>query len=107
MKWDKLAERQITKAQSEGQLAGLKGEGKPLPPAGHGDFAEEAGFRIMHEAGALPQEVKLRKALQAQARKLAATSEPVQRRREMATFAELQQKLAIQQEARKRYYSTK
>jgi hypothetical protein len=107
MKWSKLSEHQIRKAQAEGQLDNLKGAGKPLPPPGHGDFAEAAGFRIMAEAGALPQEVELRKALKAQAQKLAATTDPAERKREMAAFADLQQKLAIQEEARRKFYSTR
>lgn len=104
MKFSKLSERQILKAQAEGQLDNLKGAGKPLPPAGGGDYAEEAGFRIMAEAGALPKEVELRKAVQAQAQVLAATTDPEQRKAEMRKFAELTQALAIQEEARRKYY---
>lgn len=107
MKWRDLAERQIKKAQAEGQLDNLKGAGKPLPPAGDGDFAEQAGFRIMHEAGALPKEVELRKALQRQAQKMATLTDPDERKREMAIFAEIQQQLAIQEEARRKFYSTR
>ncbi|MHC0054822.1 DnaJ family domain-containing protein [Actibacterium sp. D379-3] len=107
MKLSQLSEHQIRKAQAEGQLDNLKGAGKPLPPPGHGDFAEEASFRIMAEAGALSQDVELRKALKAQAQKLAQTTDPEDRKREMAVFAEIQQKLAIQEEARRKFYSTR
>lgn len=105
MKFSKLSERQILKAQAEGQFENLKGAGMPLPAAGGGDYAEEAGFRIMAEAGALPKEVELRKALQAQAQVLRDTIDPEQRKEEMRKFAELQQALAIQEEARRKYYS--
>ena len=107
MKWRELTERQIKKAQAEGQLEGLRGAGKPLPAAGHGDFAEEAGFRIMAEAGALPKEVELRKALKAQAQKLQSLTNPEKRKAAMAKFAELQQLLNVQEEARRKYYSSR
>ncbi len=107
MKWRQLIERQILKGKAEGQLYDLKGAGKPLPPAGHGDMAEEAGFRIMAEAGALPKEVELRKALKAQAEHMKTLTDPKERRAAMAEFARLQQELGIQEEARKRYYSSK
>lgn len=104
MKFSSLAERQILKAQAEGQLDDLKGAGKPLGEADAGDFAEAAGFRIMAEAGALPKEVELRKAVEAQAKILKQTVEPVQRKEEMRKLADLQMKLAIQEEARRKYY---
>ena len=89
MRFDLLAERQIRKAQAEGQLDNLKGAGKPLPPVGDGDFAESAGFRIMAEAGALPLEIKLRKAVEALMQRLRAAAEPEERRRLMTELAEL------------------
>lgn len=104
MKFSQLSERQILKAQAEGQLDNLKGAGKPLPPISGGDQAEAAGFRIMAEAGALPKEVELRKAVQAQAQVLRDTTDPDQRKIEMRKFAELSQALAIQEEARRKYY---
>ncbi|GHG90846.1 DnaJ family domain-containing protein [Pseudodonghicola xiamenensis] len=104
MKFSKLSERQILKAQAEGQFDNLKGAGKPLPPVGGGDYAEEAGFRIMAEAGALPKEIELRKAVQAQAEVLKATTDPERRKEGMRKFAELTQALAIQEEARRKYY---
>ena len=102
MSFRRLTEHQIRKAQAEGQLEGLKGEGKPLRAAGHGDFAEEAGFRIMAEAGALPKEVTLRKAIKAQAEAMKDLTDPADRKAAMATFAKLEQELAIQVEARRK-----
>ncbi len=107
MKWTQLSERQILKAQAEGQLDHLKGVCKALPPAGDGDAAESAGFRIMAEAGALPREIELRKAVAAQAKVLAATTDPADRKREMAHLARLQLDLAIEEEARRKFYSTR
>ena len=63
MKFDKLAERQILKAQAEGQLDDLKGAGKPLSKKG-GNTSTAAGFRIMAEAGVVPREIELKKAVE-------------------------------------------
>ncbi|KAJ56412.1 molecular chaperone DnaJ [Actibacterium mucosum KCTC 23349] len=104
MKFRDLAERQILKAQAEGQLDDLKGAGKPLPPPGHGDFAEAAGFRIMAEAGAVPKEIELKKALKAKAQELQSLTDPADRKRAMAEFAAIQQDLHTQEEARRRFY---
>ncbi len=107
MRFDRLAERQILKAQAEGQLSNLKGAGKPLPPAGDGDAAEAAGFRTMAEAGALPLEIELRKAVEAQRARLREATDRYERKRLMADLAALQLKLAIQEEARRKFYSTR
>ncbi len=107
MKFSDLAERQIRKAQAEGQFDTLAGAGKPLPAAGDGDAAEAAGFRIMAEAGALPLEIELRKAVALQMTLLQATTDPDARKVEMARLADLQLRLAIQQEARRKFYNTR
>ena len=104
MKFRDLAERQILKAQAEGQLDDLKGGGKPLPPPGHGDFAEAAGFRIMAEAGAVPKEIELKKALKAKAQELQSLTDPAARKHAMAQFAAIQQELHTQEEARRKYF---
>lgn len=105
MKFSTLAERQILKAQAEGQFENLKGAGKPLKSGGAGHFVEEAGFRIMAEAGAIPEEVHLRKAIEAQTRVLRETTDPTARKEEMSKLADLQMRLAIQEEARRKYFS--
>ncbi len=64
----KLAERQILKSIAEGKLSGLEGEGKRLPDRPGDaliDTADAVGHRIMAEAGALPEEIKLKKQLKA------------------------------------------
>lgn len=100
MRFSDLAERQILKAQAEGQLDNLKGAGKPLA---HADASTEAvGFRIMAEAGALPREIQLRKAVEEQTRILQGSTEDA-RPRELAKLTDLQLRLAIEQEARRRF----
>ena len=61
--FDRLTEAQIRKAEAEGKLKNLEGEGRPLPHRPGDaliDPGEAVGFRIMAEAGALPEEVGLK-----------------------------------------------
>ncbi|WP_319823453.1 DUF1992 domain-containing protein [Thalassovita sp.] len=106
MRFDKLAERQILKARAEGQLEGLKGEGKPLNPQA-GDAAEAAGFRIMAEAGVLPREMELKKKCATLRETLAAETDPVRRKALMAELAEVEMRRAIEEEARKKFMRQK
>lgn len=100
-----LTESRIRKAEAEGQLSGLHGEGKPLPkrpgdaliPAG-----DAVGHRIMAEAGALPEEIKLKKALDAALAELNAATDAT-RRTALAKVADLQLRHAIAQEARRKF----
>jgi hypothetical protein len=104
--FDKLSERQVQKALAEGKLSGLKGEGKPLPvrpEAALVDPGEAVGYRIMHEHGALPEEITLRKALDAANAEWRAAEGDAAKRAAMARIAELQMKLSIAQDARKRF----
>ena len=105
MKFSFLSEYQIRKAEREGQLEDLKGAGKPLPKAGDGDFSENVGFRIMAEAGALPKEIELKREEEAQLKVLQATTDPEKRKSEMKKLADIQLRRAIQEEARRKYYS--
>ncbi|MEM7188054.1 MAG: DUF1992 domain-containing protein [Pseudomonadota bacterium] len=105
---NKLAERQILKAQAEGQLTDLPGQGQPLDATPDPDFAQSVGYRIMAEAGAVPEEVRLRKAVEAEARALQALSAdpataPAALKAAQARVADLQMKLSIQEEARRRF----
>ena len=104
MKFANLAERQIQKAKAEGRLEKLEGEGKPLPDRPH-DSADAAGMRIMAQAGVPPKEFELKKAVEAQL-KAVQTSHGADRKREMTKLADLQMRLAIEQEARRKFYST-
>ena len=103
MKFSQLAERQIRKAEAEGQLDNLKGAGKPLDLSEAAGSTEAIGFRIMAEAGAVPREVDLRRQVQAQQAILQATTDPEARKREMARLADLQLRLEIEAEARRRF----
>ena len=102
MRWDKLAEQQIRKAEAEGQFDNLKGAGKPLK-AESGESADAAGFRIMHEAGVVPREIELRKAVEALTAKLRTTPEGAERAAMLVELAEVQLRLDIEQEARRKY----
>lgn len=103
MKLPQLAEHQIRKAQAEGQFDNLKGAGKPLDLSEGAGSAEAIGFRIMAEAGAVPREVDLRRRVEAQLAVLQRTTDPEARRREMALLADLQLRLEIEAEARRRF----
>ncbi|WP_424944239.1 DUF1992 domain-containing protein [Aliiroseovarius crassostreae] len=105
MKWRDLAERQILKAKAEGQLDDLKGAGTPLKMEG-GNTTDAAGMRIMAEAGVLPREIELKKAVDAAKTALAETTDPVARKSAMARLADLELRLSIEQDARRKYYRT-
>ncbi|MCI2399046.1 DUF1992 domain-containing protein [Aliiroseovarius subalbicans] len=105
MKWRDLAERRMRKAEREGQLTGLAGEGKPLPHRPGDaliDPADAVGHRIMAEAGALPQEIELKKALDAARADLAHENAPEARKAKMAEIAKLEMRYNITAEARRR-----
>ena len=103
MKLSKIAEQRILAAEAEGKLANLKGAGKPLPDRGGGDHADAVGFRMMAEAGALPEEMRLKKEL-AEARKTLAAAEGGEAwRAASAVVADLEMRLSIQEEARRRF----
>ena len=105
MKPASLAERQILKAQSEGQLEGLEGEGKPLDRNARTD-SDAVGLRIMAEAGALPREVELRKAVDAQIKHLSGITDEAARKAEMQKLADLQLRLNIEVEARRKFFGS-
>ena len=94
----KAAERQILKAQAEGKLKNLKGEGKPLAAQSGG--ADAVGYRIMAEAGALPAEIIIRREIAALKAELASASDPTLRKKLMAGLADLEMRYAIAKEAR-------
>ncbi|GAB5448157.1 DnaJ family domain-containing protein [Gymnodinialimonas sp.] len=102
--FEKLAERHMRKAQAEGKLSGLAGEGKPLPDhpeAAHIDAAEAVGFRLMAEHGAVPEEIRLRQARDA-ARAAYQDAPEADKKAAMARLAEAEMKLSIVTEARMR-----
>lgn len=102
MKFSDMAERQILKAQAEGQLDNLKGAGKPLDLSGDGS-TDAIGFRIMAEAGALPREIQLRKAVAEQTKAMREAPDEATHKLEMKKLADLQLRLDIEQESRRRF----
>lgn len=103
---NRLVERQILKAIAEGKLKGLSGEGKPLPDrAGEAftDIATAVAGRMMAEAGALPEEFKIKKVLEAARQTYRDAEDPQARRVAMAMIADLQLRYNIAVEARRRF----
>jgi hypothetical protein len=107
MSWlNKLAERQIAKARAEGKLDHLAGTGKPLPDRPGDAFispGDAVGFRIMAEAGVLPQEITLKKQAAAQRAHLATLTDDGARKTAMAELARLEMQQAIAEEARRKF----
>lgn len=107
MSWfNKLAERQIARARAKGELDHLAGEGKPLPDRPGDAFisaGDAVGFRIMAEAGVLPQEITLKKQAAAQRAHLATLTDPAERKSAMAELARLEMQQAIAEEARRKF----
>ncbi len=103
---NRIAERRMLKARAEGKLEKLSGEGRPLPERPGDVFVdpgEAVGFRIMAEAGVLPEEITLKKAIaEAKARYAKARGE-AERKAAMAEIARLEQRRAIAEEARRRF----
>ena len=101
-----LTERQITKALNDGQLSGLEGEGRPLPDRSgvtFSDMATQVAVRIMAEAGALPEEFTLKKALLAARSAYGDAKTAAEKRLAMALIADLEQRYHIAQEARRSF----
>lgn len=99
----RLAERRILAALAEGKLTGLEGEGKPLPAhpeEAHIDPLDAIGFRIMHEAGFVPQELELARLLTEAREAWVATNDPDERKRLMARIAELEMRHNMARETR-------
>ncbi|AZQ67599.1 DUF1992 domain-containing protein [Silicimonas algicola] len=103
-----LVERQISKAIAEGQFIGLTGEGKPLPDhSGEAftDMATQVAVRIMAEAGALPEEFRIKKLLEPARQAFREAKSEEERRLAMALIAELEQRYNTAVEARRRFMS--
>ncbi|MEQ9239597.1 DUF1992 domain-containing protein [Roseovarius indicus] len=107
MTWlGRLIERQILKAGAEGKLQGLEGEGQPLPDhsgEAHLDAGEAAGFRMMAEAGVLPEEITLKKQIAAHKAQMATITDPEVRKAAMAELAQLMMRQSIAEDARRKF----
>ncbi|SFL55111.1 DUF1992 domain-containing protein [Shimia aestuarii] len=99
-----LIERQIKKAEAEGQLADLEGAGKPLPPR-HAleDPAIAAGHRIMAQAGVVPREFELKEQLEQARKDWRSATDPADRKRLMARIAELELAYNVEREAYRKF----
>ncbi len=107
MSWlARLAERQMQLFRLKGGLQGLPGEGKPLPDHTADAFVsagDAVGFRIMAQAGVLPEEIVLKKQVIAQRAHLATLTDEAARKEAMAELARLEMRQAIAEEARRRF----
>jgi hypothetical protein len=107
MSWlSRLAERQIQKARLKGDLQNLEGEGKPLPERPGDAFVsagDAVGFRIMAQAGVLPEEITLKKQALAQRAHLATLTDEAERKAAMAELARLEMLQAIAEESRRKF----
>lgn len=98
-----LIERQIQKARLKGDLEGLDGEGKPLPDRTGDAFvsaADAASYRMMAEAGVLPEEFEIKKKLDAARKALKDAPNP---KAAMAEIADLELRYNIAREARVKF----
>ncbi|MBD3804942.1 MAG: DUF1992 domain-containing protein [Thioclava sp.] len=103
---ERIAERRMLKARAEGKMAGLEGEGKPLPDRSgeaHLDAGEQVAFRMMAAAGVLPEEIELKKKVAAAKEILAAAKTEAERKSAMAALSELMMKQSIAEEARRKF----
>ncbi|MBO9435544.1 DUF1992 domain-containing protein [Ruegeria sp. R13_0] len=102
----KLVERQIKKAQAEGQLQGLEGEGAPLPDRSgeaQSDPAIAAGHRIMAQAGVLPEEFVIKKRLDEARKEYAELTDPEARKAKMSKIADLEMRYNMARDARRAF----
>lgn len=105
-KLQQLTESQIRKALAEGKLSGLEGEGKPLPLRPRDaliDAGDAVGFRIMAEAGALPDEIKLKAALDQARKDWQQETDPALKKQLMKVIADIQLRYEIAREARQKF----
>lgn len=101
-----LTESQIKKAEAEGKLSGLEGEGKPLPHRPGDAYIEPGdaiGHRIMAEAGVLPEEITLKKALIEARKQYTTLTDPEERKAAMKKIADLEMKHAMAADARRKF----
>lgn len=101
-----LIERQILKAKAEGKLENLAGQGRPLPDRSAEAFvdpAEAAAIRMMAEAGAVPEEFRLKAQLDAARRDWQDATDEAAKKVLMAKIADLSLKYETAREARKKF----
>lgn len=104
VKLDKIAEQQILKAQRQGEFDQLEGEGKPLSLNVKNHGSEAFGYQTMADAGVVPEEIRLRREIEALSKQLQTIVDTEERKPFMQKLGDLQMRLAIQEEARRRFY---
>ena len=105
-KFQRLTEAQVKKAEAEGKLRGLAGEGKPLPEHPENAFidaGDAVGHRIMAEAGALPEEILLKRELETAKAAYREAKDTAKEREAMSRIADVQMRLSIAQDARRKF----
>ena len=107
MSWlERLAERRMLLALAKGQLSGLQGQGKPLPDRTGDAFVsagEAVAFRIMAEAGVIPEEIRLKKECDAALLAMQAITDPAARHAAQKKLAELEMLRGMAIEARRKF----
>ena len=91
--FQKLIERQLLKANAEGKLSGLEGEGKPLPDRSSEALVDPAiatGMRIMAQAGVTPPEFPLKQQLDEARAAWREMTDPEEKKKAMARIADLE-----------------
>ena len=102
----KLIERQMLIAQAEGKLSGLEGEGKPLPDRSSestGDPVAAVGFRIMAQAGVVPEEITLKKQLDEARAEWRDARDENTRKEEMTRITDLEMRYNMARDARRAF----
>ncbi|SLN74328.1 hypothetical protein ROJ8625_04042 [Roseivivax jejudonensis] len=100
-----LTEQRIKDAIDDGAFDNLEGAGQPLPTSewsGPDDPVTLFGYRLMAEAGAVPEELRLRRALEDARAKWRKSEDPQERERLMAEIAELGMRHGLAVEQRRR-----
>lgn len=103
----KLTEAQIAKARAEGQFDDLEGAGKPLPKReGEGflDAGLSVGLRAMSQAGVVPEEIELKRQMDALRARYRVASDEGEKRELMKALADLNLKYEIAREARQKFF---
>ncbi|SIT10685.1 protein of unknown function [Roseivivax lentus] len=101
----RIAEQRMQEAAEDGLFDNLKGAGQPIPDLqSHDglDAATRAGFRIMSEAGAVPFEVSLKRALNDARAALRDCRDAEARPSLMRKLADLEMRYAMTMEQRRR-----
>lgn len=96
-----IIDRALRRAEQEGAFEGLAGAGKPIP-----DLAEPKDAvlgRMLKEAHALPPAVLLQRQIAESWKRLKGITGEAERKAEMRKLADLQTRLAIEQEAYRKY----